>query len=261
LSTLPANEIVDPKKTIPKAIVTGLFIVTTFYLLTNLVIVGTVDQVTLESSQAPLIDTGERIFGTTPFLTTLAGVMVGLGAIVSIMGADESGTIGTSRLAYAMSLDGLLPRLFSKLHPKYKTPYLGLILLCLSAFVASLMGSISDLINASVFLLSFAYLATCVSLIRLERMHVKSSGKIGSRIFIPTIGALFSILLISQVSYVQIIISLILMLIGVPVYIFFSPKKELEEIRKEQARTRRSWHHRQPCTHPMKDKTGQNPFY
>lgn len=148
LSTLPANEIVEPKKTIPKAIVSGMLIVIVFYLLTNLVIVGTVDQVTLESSRAPLIDSGERVFGVTPFLTALAGLGVGVGAIISIMGADESGTIGTSRLAYAMSLDGLLPKLFSKLHPKYKTPYIGLILLCSSAFIASLMGSISDLINA-----------------------------------------------------------------------------------------------------------------
>jgi amino acid transporter len=74
LSTMPANEIVDPKKTIPKALVSGMFIVTAFYLLTNLVIVGTVDQVTLESSRAPLVDSGERIFGVTPFLTTLAEV-------------------------------------------------------------------------------------------------------------------------------------------------------------------------------------------
>ncbi len=200
-----------------------------FYLLTNFVIVGTVGQSTLSSSQAPLIDSGVKIFGVTPFLATIAVLVVGLGAIVSIMGADESGTIGTSRLAYAMSLDGLLPKLFSRLHPKYKTPYLGLILLCATAFVASLVGSLSDLINASVFLLSFAYLATCLSLLVLERKNRQPTKGAGSRL-IPIVGILFSLLLISQVSLTQIAVSLILMIVGIPVYIFFTPKKELEEL-------------------------------
>jgi len=230
LSTLPADEITEPRKTIPRAIVSGMLIVAAFYLLTNFVIVGTVGQSTLASSQAPLIDSGVKIFGVTPLLAAIAVIVVGLGAIVSIMGADESGTIGTSRLAYAMSLDGLLPKLFSRLHPKYKTPYLGLILLCTTAFVASLVGSLSDLINASVFLLSFAYLATCLSLIVLERKNGQPTNGAGSRLIIPVVGILFSLLLISQVSLTQIAVSLILMIVGVPIYVFFTPKKELEEL-------------------------------
>jgi amino acid transporter len=99
LSTLPADEIQTPRKTIPRAIVVGMSIVTIFYLVTNFVVIGVVDQQTLASSPAPLIAVATRVFGGSIDLSALGAVVVGVGALISIMGADESGTIGTSRLA------------------------------------------------------------------------------------------------------------------------------------------------------------------
>src|SRR6266511_763209 len=69
--------------------------------------------------------------------------VVGVGVLLSITGADESGTIGTSRLAYAMSLDGFLPKAFSRRHGKFRTPYIGLTVLCIAAYVASLVGGLA----------------------------------------------------------------------------------------------------------------------
>src|SRR2546425_5408821 len=112
-STLPADEIERPARTIPKAIVFGMLIVTAFYLLTNFVVIGAVPRGTLASSSSPLIDAAAAIFGSSGILTAVAIGVVGVGALLSITGADESGTIGTSRLAYAMSFDGFLPKAFS----------------------------------------------------------------------------------------------------------------------------------------------------
>ena len=114
------------------------------------------------------------------------------------MGADESGTIGTSRLAFAMSIDGLLPRAFSRLHSSFHTPYIGLAVLCSTAFVASVIGTLSDLINSSVFLLSFTYLATGISAILLERKYQIGLGPRG--ILVPALTIVFSALLMTQVS-------------------------------------------------------------
>jgi len=230
LSTLPADEVQDPSKTIPRAIVVGMLIVITFYMLTNFVILSVVPETVLESSQAPLVDAGMRIFNYSAIASIVGGLVIGVGAVISIMGADESGTIGTSRLAYAMSLDGLLPKVFSVIHPKFKTPYLGLIILCGTAFIASATSTITDLINASVFLLAFAYCATCFSLIKLEPRYSSISNKLRGRIIIPISGATLSILLISQVSLQQILNSIVLLIVGIPLYIYFTPKKELEEV-------------------------------
>jgi APA family basic amino acid/polyamine antiporter len=229
LSTLPADEIETPRRTIPKAIVTGMMIVAAFYLLTNLVIIGTVDSAKLAASKSPLMDSASEIFASSGGFASIAPVIIGVGALISILGADESGTIGTSRLAYALSLDGLMPRSLSKIHAKLGTPYVAVTALCLTAFVASVLGNLVQLINASVFLLSFVYLATCASAIQLRRRdpHV---GRIGY--IIPVCGLLFSLSLMALVNLEQILVSLALIMVGLPIYWFFSPKQELHELRK-----------------------------
>jgi amino acid transporter len=245
LSTLPADEIEKPERTIPKSIVLGMLIVIAFYLLTNFVVIGLVSQAKLSTSASPLIDATSAIFGGG-VLALVAVAFVGVGALISITGADESGTIGSSRLAYAMSLDGLLPKAFHWTRGPSNTPYLGLIILCITAFVASAFGGISALINSSVFLLAFTYLATCISAIRLQAKHEEVSKKLIGRRAIPMTGAVFSIVLLVLVDPLQIVISLCLLAVGVPIYIFFSPKEELKEAKaiffSKEARLRRACH-------------------
>jgi len=159
-------------------------------------------------------------------------LIIGAGALVSISGADESGTLGTSRLAYAMSADGLLPRIFSKLHKSFRTPYIGLALICSTAFVASAIETLTELISASVFLLSFAYLATSASTILLTRKYPKSSMRLRGKKIIPILGIAFSFMLMTQVNLYQILTSCILLLVGIPIYVFFSPKHELHEVKE-----------------------------
>ena len=229
LSTLPADEIQDARRTIPRAIAAGMLIVIVFYLATNFAIIANVDQPVLASSPAPLTVAAANIFGLLPGLGIWGSLMVAAGALISITGADESGTIGTSRLAFAMSIDGLLPRAFSRLHSSFRTPYIGLALLCSTAFLASVIGTLSDLINSSVFLLSFTYLATGISAILLERKYRVALSLRGT--IVPALTMAFSALLMTQVNLQQIAIALMLLGVGVPLYTFFSPKSELAELK------------------------------
>ncbi len=246
LSTLPADEVNQPEKTIPRAIVVGMLIVISFYLLTNFVVLAAVSQSSLISSTSPLITAAASIFSSPVLLTSIVVLVVGVGALISISGADESGTLGTSRLAYAMSIDGLLPKSFSETHPRFNTPYLGLIILCSTAFIASLVGGLSALINSSVFLLAIAYLATCLSTIKLERMNPEKSSRLRGKVVIPVLGAVFSAILIVLVNPLQIGVSLLLLGLGIPIYVFFSPKKELSNLREaylsREAIIHRSFH-------------------
>ncbi len=243
LATLPANDVERPERTIPKAIVFGMLFVVAFYLLTNLVVVGAVGTSALSTTSTPLILAAQTIF-TGPILGVVMVAIVGIGALFSILGADESGTIGTSRLAYAMSLDGLLPRSFAKLHPRYGTPYVSLIVLCSLAFVASIFGGLQTLIDSSVFLLAFVYLATCLSALRLERKHPTEASGLRLRTLIPVLGAAFSFVLLLLVDPIEMAVSIILLAAGFFVYAYFSPKKELAEAKalflSEEAMLRRA---------------------
>ncbi|MDD1711605.1 MAG: APC family permease, partial [Methanoregulaceae archaeon] len=104
LGTLPAAEMQNPRRTIPRAIAIGMAIVMILYLSTNFVVYGTVNWKVLATSSAPLILVGTILMGSAGALIMMVG------ALVSVSGSDESGTLGTARLGYAMSIDGLFPK-------------------------------------------------------------------------------------------------------------------------------------------------------
>src|SRR5438128_2828900 len=232
LSTLPTDEVILPRKPIPRAILMGMVIVIAYYFLTNFFVIGTVGSGALGASSSPLVDAARATFSSPALLTSVIVLVVGVGALLSITGAAESGTVGTSRLTYAMSIDGLLPEVFSRKQKRFHTPYLGLIILCVTAYVASLMGTLSDLISSAVFLLAFVYFATCLSAIFLERKHPRLSSELRWKVAIPVVGMFFSVVLMGLVSPRLIGISLVLLALGIPVYAFFSPQKELVELKE-----------------------------
>ena len=188
LSTLPADEVDRPESSIPRAIGTGMLVVTAFYLLTNMAVVISLDQSSLAASSSPLMDAAASIFSFLGGASSAVVLFVGAAALLSILGADESGTLGTSRLAYAMSIDGYLPHVLARLHPRFGTPYLSVIAIGVTAFIASLLGGIPALINSAVLLLGLVYLVTCISAMVLLRRSPGRSSSLRGRRVIPVAG-------------------------------------------------------------------------
>jgi len=231
ISTIPAEEIKDPGKTIPRAIIVGITIVTIFYLTTNILLFGVRRWDLLQNDNAPLATATSTVLSSIPLLAQLGGIVVGGGALVSVAGSDESGMIGTSRLGYALAADGLFPRAFAKIHPRFKTPYLGIVIQAVTALVVAIIGGLSLLIATSVFFMAIAYLATSTSIFALHRKGVKPEFRPGGW-WIPSLGIAFSIYLITQCSFTQIALGLILLSAGVPIYIKYTPKKEIAELKE-----------------------------
>jgi amino acid transporter len=193
------------------------------------VVIANLDQGTLISSNVPLITTARTLFDPLGGIAAPLMAIVGIGALLSIMGADESGTIGSTQLAYAMSLDGLLPKSFARSGRRWGAPYVVILVLCITAFLASALGGLVGLINSSVFLLSFVYLCTCISTILLVRKYPERSSRLRGRYLVPAAGAACSLCLIVLIGRTEMMVSLGLMALGVPIYAFFSPKEELSE--------------------------------
>jgi amino acid transporter len=232
ISTIPAEEITEPRKTIPKAIVLGIAVVTIFYLTTNVVLFGVRNWNQLADDSAPLATATNSIFTSNAVLALVGGGLVGIGALVSVAGSNESGMIGTSRLGYALAADGLFPKAFARVHSKFKTPYVSIAIQSVTAFVASLVNNLSLLISVSVFFLAISYLATSASIFWFRREGLTPHQTHSKRhLIIPGLGIAFSIYLISQCTPVQLAISALLLLAGVPIYIKYSPKKELIDLK------------------------------
>jgi amino acid transporter len=223
MGTYPAGEVKDPRRTIPRAIISGMLIVTLFYLCTNFVVFGTVSSQELARSPTPLVLVGGALLGAAgaAFMTA--------GALVSVSGSDESGILGTARLSYAMAIDGLFPKVFAEVHPRFGTPYAALAIEGLIAFGLSLFAGIRGLISFSVFCMAFSFLLTCLALTVLSR---RSAVRLRGQRILPWAGmAICLYLLVSTTAFDKIAGALVI-LAGIPVYIFYSPKTDIHHLKE-----------------------------
>jgi amino acid transporter len=182
----------------------------------------------LQATKIPLVLTGTVLLGTA------GAVIMAIGAMVSVSGSDESGVLGTARLSYAMSIDGLFPKLFSKDHPKYQTSYMALLLQAVIAFALCIFSGVSDLISFSVFNLAFAFLLTCLALLVLGKRN-KLKKLYGQRI-LPIVGIviclyLISMFLINATPLFLKVIGIIAIALGIPLYVIFSPKTDIHHLK------------------------------
>src|SRR5947207_2104924 len=95
-------------------------------------------------------------------------MLIKLGALMGLSSVLLVNAYGQSRIAFAMARDGLLPGLFSRVHPRFRTPYAGIILLCaISAVLAALfpLSVLADLVSLGT---GVAFSIVCVSLIWLR---------------------------------------------------------------------------------------------
>lgn len=232
MGTFPSAEVKNPRRTVPRAIITGMIIVMVFYLSTNFVVYGILPWQTLGNSPTPLILVMGKILGGAGI------VLIGIGALLSVSGSNESGTLGTARLSYAMAIDGLFPRIFAKEHKKYQTPYGALIIQGIIAFILCLYPTLSQLISFAVFNLAFAFLLTCLALIVLRK---KTTHPLRGQRILPWIGIVICIYLIysTSLSYILIgsvhvsylLLGTIVILAGIPIYIYFSPKTDIRHLK------------------------------
>lgn len=227
MGTFPSAEVIDPRKTVPRAIITGMLIVMIFYLSTNFIVYSILPWQQLGATTTPLI--------SAISMTVIGGagaVIMGIGALLSVSGSNESGTLGTARLSYAMAIDGLFPRLFAKTSKRFKTPYGALIIQAIIAFLlATLIPNLSSLISFAVFNLAFAFLLTCLALIALRKL---TTHHLRGQHILPWIGLIICIYLIYSTAVTNInnlIIGATIILIGIPIYIYFSPKTDIHHLK------------------------------
>ena len=233
LATLPAAEVIEPRRTMPHAFFIGMAVVTVFYLAVNLVVVTSVPTPVIAESKTPLVTSMSAILQTLGLPMVVGSTLMALGGLLSISGVEEAFNLGTSRLSYAMAVDGLFPRFFAKLHPRFGTPYLGLLFLGMTSLLASIIGNLNGLITISVFGLSVAYIATGLAAIRLCRRNPGQRLQIAGATVLPWASVGASLFLLSQVGYVGFALGIPLVLIGIPVYFLLTPKRALVRERDE----------------------------
>ncbi|NMR21351.1 amino acid permease [Cellulomonas fimi] len=112
-----AEETRNPQRTVPRGILGGLAIVTVLYILVTVVVTGMVSYRELAQAESPSLTTAFVLVGADWAGRIISiGILVGLTSVIMVL------LLGLTRIVFAMSRDGLLPRGVSRTSPRYRTP-------------------------------------------------------------------------------------------------------------------------------------------
>jgi amino acid transporter len=232
-AVIPAGEMKNPKKNAPFALMTAIGIIVAFYIVIQIVSIGTLPE--LANSERPLADAAQNFVGT------YGATFVVIGALVSILGNLNVGLLATTRLMFAIAEQKDIPQIFARLHTKFKTPYISIILTSIGVFFFTVQSNFIKALTISTITRVIVYGMTCISLPIFR--YRKNAPKAGFLAPFGILAAVISLILlvwlmrsVSTDDIKQIGISLLL---GAVIYLVYfgyqklSNKNEEENVKKD----------------------------
>ncbi|GAB3212098.1 amino acid/polyamine/organocation transporter, APC superfamily [Marinactinospora thermotolerans DSM 45154] len=217
-----AEETKNPKRDMPIGIFGSLIIVTVLYMAVAAVVTGMRPYSEL-NSDAPLAEAFRAVGADW------AGTLISLGGVIGITTVILVLMMGQSRVAFAMSRDGLLPRGLSKTHPRFGTPYIMTIITTVA--VAVLAGfvpiaALEEMVNIGT-LFAFVVVSIGVIVLRRTRPDLPRSFRAPFVPVLPIIAALACVWLMLNLTVDTWIRFIVWMAIGVVVYFAYGRRKSL----------------------------------
>jgi basic amino acid/polyamine antiporter, APA family len=163
------EEVKKPKRTLPLAILSTLGIVLLLYLLVTAATAGALSGHQL-NTKTPLSDAAKQLFGEA------GQQLIAIAAVLTTAATGNALLAATSRITFAMARDGLLPRIFARLHPSTEVPWVAIIANGVIFSLFALTASIDALATAGSFLyiLQFVFPLIALVLVRYRSKTVPS---------------------------------------------------------------------------------------
>lgn len=222
-ATVPAEEVVDAERTIPRATVLGTIVTTLIYLLTTVAIMGVIPSSALAQSRSPFADAATLILGAW------AGRAIAVVALISAFGCLNGWILLQGRVPLAAAQDGLFPRSFARLHPRWGTPVFGLVVSSVMITVLMLMNYSQTLVEQFNFVILLATLTTLVPYAYAAAaqvyLFITQRERFDARSFtrdtvIAALAFAYAVYAIVGAGTDVIAKGFILLLLGIPVYIY-----------------------------------------
>jgi APA family basic amino acid/polyamine antiporter len=192
MAVIPAGEARRPERDLPIALMIGMATVVTFYVLIQVVSIGTLPN--LAASERPLADAAHR------FLGTWGAVMITVGIVISLAGNLNVLLLAASRVLFAMSEGGELPPQLQAIHARYRTPVVAVLGTSVVMLALTLSGTFIYLITISTISRLITYMVTCSALGVLRRRPAapKAAFRLPAGVFISGIGVALGVWLLSN---------------------------------------------------------------
>ena len=216
MAVIPAGEARSPRENLPQALVIGMAVVVCFYVLIQVVCIGTLPS--LASSTRPLADAAARFAGYWGSALITLGVVVSLGGNLNVL------LLTGSRMLFAMAEGGQLPRSLAAVHPRFRTPVVSILTTGAVTLALSLSGTFIYLLTISTLSRLITYLVTCAALPILR--HRKSAAPPAFRLpggsAIAYSGVVLCLWLLSNSTWREARDTAIAVLVGAGVYFAYA---------------------------------------
>ena len=156
-----SGEIRQPQRVIPFALIMALSASVVLFLLIQVVCIGTLPK--LAESERPLAD------ASYSFLGALGPAMISAGALIGIFGTLNVIMLACTRLPFAMAVQGQLPNPLARIHRRFRTPHVSILVCAATVLVLSLSGTFVYALKVTVITRVIVYASTCVALPVLRR--------------------------------------------------------------------------------------------
>jgi APA family basic amino acid/polyamine antiporter len=213
-----AEETKNPQKTAPRALLAAITITTIIYILTSISIVNLASPEQLASSSAPLSFAVSQVFGPSAFtLMSVIALFATANTVLIIL-------IATSRIMYGLSKEGAIPKLFSRLLSRRRTPWTAILAIALFAGIFVLFENIEIIAGIADFSLFIVYGFVNASLIILRYKQPTAQRKfrvplnIGRFPLLPLLGLIVTGLLAANLDFSIILVGTGIILVAFPIY-------------------------------------------
>ncbi len=232
-----AEEVKNPHKNLPKAIIYSIIITTVLYCLTALSVVSIADYNIIADSEAPLNYVAKVAIGP------IGGIIMSLIALFATANTVLIMLIVTSRMMYGMARDKALPESLSKISSTFRTPAISVLLTMIFAIIPVFFGDIEIVAKATVFGVLITFFLVNISLIALRRSQpdferpFKLKPSISWVPIIALLGAIVCFALLFTFDWLIILIQLIIIACGIVVFYAMKSKIETKALSKIQAKS------------------------
>jgi APA family basic amino acid/polyamine antiporter len=165
-----AEECKNPRRDLPRSMIYALIITTVLYILISLVLTGMVNYSGLAVGD-PLAYAFQKLH-----LTKLSGI-IAISAVIAMASVLLVFQVGQPRIWMSMSRDGLLPKIFSRLHPKFKTPAFSTIVTGIIVAIPSLFLNLTEVTDLTSIGTLFAFVLVSGGVLMLETGKIRLTGK------------------------------------------------------------------------------------
>ena len=229
VATVPAEDVQNPKKTIPRAMITGTLTVAAVNILVALAVMGMLPAADLAKSSSPLADAGVHMAGSW------GGWLVSVGALVSMIGAFNVAMLAAGQVPMAAARDRVFPKIFQRL-TKQNTPGIAFVIAGLLVSALLIMNQSKGLVGAYTFVLLIATLtsvipyAFCAMAGLVLEVHDKknSPARKRSEAIVSIVAFLVCMWVIASSGEETVYWTFLLLMAGIPVYVTVTRNNNIE---------------------------------